>query len=65
MKLTIGTKVHYAPAYGAPENGVIKSHHDTRLDAVFVVYHCGNDWENYKNYTAALTSIKDLKPGWV
>jgi len=31
----------------------------------FVVYHCGEDWLNYQNYTAAKTSREDLVWGWV
>ena len=33
-------------------------------DTVRVVYHCNNDWDNYRNYTAATTNIIDLKIGW-
>lgn len=68
MNLRIGTKVHYIPYEGCDpslyENGVIKSHTDD-LTHVFVVYNCAGEWENYQNYTAARTSINQLKPGWV
>ena len=44
------------------EEGVIKSVSDDKH--VFVVYHCDNDWINYKYYTAARTEVKDLILGW-
>ena len=42
------------------EQGMVKSKHPTQ-DAYFVVYHCGGDWSNYRNYTAALTNACDLR----
>lgn len=44
------------------QNGIIKSIQDT--DSVFVVYHCAEEWENYMNYTAALTKKFQLREGW-
>lgn len=29
-----------------------------------VVYHCGDEWDNYKEYTAARTPNKYLIHGW-
>lgn len=61
-QLTKGTKVHYAPKHRADiENGIVK---DVTEAGVFVVYNCGDDWDNYENYTAALTNPKDLQLGW-
>lgn len=56
-----GDSVHYAPKM---ENGVVKSISEDGLYA-FVVYHCGGEWHKYKDYTAARTSIADLREGWI
>ena len=74
-KLKAGDKVHYQPSHYSQdewENGIIKEIPLFATDkattvgynCVRVVYHCHNDWENYKNYTAALTNLNDLKLGW-
>ena len=64
-EFNVGDKVHYISFKGStPENGIVKSLHDDD-DKVFVVYHCGDEWSNYKNYTAALTNINQLKKGWI
>ena len=66
-KLRVGDKVHYQPGhYGLDqwENGIIKEIRENKTDAVFVVYDCAGDWKNYKNYTGALTNLRDLKLGW-
>lgn len=66
-----GNKVHYAASHIGKtepltkwntENGIVKSVSD---GGVFVVYKCGNDWANYKNYTAACTDPSDLRHGWL
>ncbi len=72
--LKVGDKVCYQPAHYGPgefENGIIKSIPDFALDAddkyyghVRVVYNCGGNWDNYANYTGALTNLRDLKLGW-
>jgi hypothetical protein len=31
---------------------------------VRVVYHCAGEWDNFKNYTSALTPIDYLHKGW-
>ena len=49
-------------AYNRTEVGIVKSISDE--SHVFVVYHCNEDWENYKDYTAARTQISDLTHGW-
>jgi hypothetical protein len=67
VDLKIGDKVHYQPSqYGDEkwENGVVKEIPEWSLDSVRVVYNCGGDWKNYKDYTSALTNIRDLKLGW-
>lgn len=63
-KLRVGDQVHYQPDHypkDAWENGVVK---EIRGKSVFVVYNCDGNWDNYENYTAALTYLKDLKLGW-
>jgi hypothetical protein len=67
FKINVGDKVHYIPFKGCNEsqyqNGIVKSLHDDG-DKVFVVYHCADEWDNYKNYTGALTNVNQLKKGW-
>lgn len=66
-KLSVGQRVYYQPAHykeGEFENGLIKEIPEHTTEAVRVVYNCNGDWNNYKNYTSALTRIKDLKLGW-
>ena len=62
-----GNKVCYQPQHwkehGRFENGIVKEFIN-KYNEIRVVYHCGGDWENYKEYTGALTPIKDLKQGW-
>ena len=62
MKFKIGKKVTYKTPYKC-EKGIIKSISDE--DYSFVVYHCNDDWDNYKEYTAARTPNANLVPGWV
>ena len=31
----------------------------------FVVYHCNDDWDNYRDYTAASTDNQELLHGWI
>ena len=65
-KLKIGDKVHYQPThYGERyENGIVKEIPEHTNDSVRVVYNCGGDWDNFKNYTSALTNKRDLFFGW-
>lgn len=61
----IGDKVHHIGFKGTqPENGIIKEIPEGQLTAVRVVYKCAGDWENYMNYTSALTSVSHLYKGW-
>lgn len=57
-----GQRVHYAPEFGRKENGIVK---EITEHAVFVVYKCDGDWNNYKKYTGANTSSADIYPGWI
>lgn len=49
--------------FGKIERGIIKSLSGS--DHAFVVYHCDENWDNYQNYTAERTQIKNLKLGWI
>ena len=60
-----GRWVVYTDGTDKRQEGRIKSWNDTWI---FVVYNCGNNWESYRDYTAAATDPKDLqflhpKPG--
>lgn len=57
-----GQKVTYV-SIGRVEDGIVKSISDDNY--VFVVYHCGGNWDRYFDYTAARTKIKDLRLGWL
>jgi len=65
--LSVGDKVCYIPYDGCPkekyEEGIVKST-SAYTTKVFVVYHCDGNWEDYMNYTGALTDINQLKLGW-
>jgi hypothetical protein len=66
-KIKIGDKVHYQPEhYGDDkwENGMVKEIPDHANDSIRIVYNCGGNWNNFKEYTSALTNIRDLKLGW-
>lgn len=54
----IGRWVTYYPPFQKPEQGRIKSWNTTYI---FVVYKCGEDWDNYQHYTAAATPPNALK----
>lgn len=63
--ITVGMKVRYQPSHFPEdkwENGIIKEIVDPYYYRV--VFYCGGNWENYMNYTSALTKATDLKPGW-
>lgn len=60
-----GDKVSYQAYEGAPlDEGIVKapSHRST---AVFVVFHCGGDWDNFHMYTGALVPTDTLRKGWL
>lgn len=58
----IGEKVTYVTPHKT-EHGIVKSISDSKH--VFVVYHCGGDWDNYQDHTGARTEVKDLVLGWL
>ena len=67
-KLKIGEKVHYKPDhYGNNEfeNGLVKEVLEWPINSVRVVYNCDCDWKNFKDYTSALTNLRDLRLGWL
>ena len=65
-KIKPGDKVHYWPAHyikqDKHENGMVKSLAPN--GGVFVVYNCGGDWDNYREFTAANTKAHDLFYDW-
>ena len=64
-KLKVGDKVHYVkPGSGETENGMVKSIPEDSIDSVRVVYSCAGEWENFMDYTSALTPLKFLREGW-
>ena len=52
----VGKWVTYA-GYQKLEQGRIKSWNDKWI---FVVYHCDNKWDEFKNYTGCATNPEDL-----
>jgi hypothetical protein len=66
--IKIGDKVYYQPLYYKSdnkfENGIIKEIPEHSTTEVRVVYNCGGDWKNFKDYTSALTDVNDLYYGW-
>ena len=73
--LKVGSKVCYVPEHYVEsnkfENGVVKEIPSFASDAnhahynsVRVVYNCAGNWENYENYTSALTNLRDVVLGW-
>lgn len=56
--MNVGDKVLYLNR----DKGIIKQIDQSK---VWVVFNCGNDWDNYQNYTAALCNIRDLSSGWI
>jgi hypothetical protein len=67
-ELKVGDKVYYQPEHYKGqdkwENGIVKEVPEWSKGSVRVVYNCGGDWENFQNYTSALTSSRDLYLGW-
>ena len=67
LKLKVGNKVHYQPEHYEEnkwENGMVKEIPDHTNDSVRIVYECGGNWSKFKEYTSALTNIRDLNLGW-
>lgn len=63
MKLKPGDKVTYRAFGRIQERGIVKKVKEDSRQA-FVVYKCGEDWDNYREYTAALTNFEDLSLSW-
>ena len=57
----VGEKVTYRSP-GKVEKGIVKAISDDNY--VFVVYHCGNCWDQYDKFTSARTANRDLEAGW-
>ena len=53
----IGQYVVYTNGVGEKETGRIKSWNHKWI---FVVYHCADEWDNFKEYTAAATDPNNL-----
>lgn len=69
MNFEEGQRVHYIRDNHKDkpetfENGIIKTMHPDG-DKAWVVYNCAGEWENYRDYTAALTDFENLRHGWV
>ena len=66
LDVKVGDKVCYRPYHDRSqhENGIVKEVRDDVDSAVWVVYHCNNDWDNFRDYTGARTNIADLDLGW-
>lgn len=66
--IKIGDKVYYQPPHYKSEdkfeNGIVKEAPEHTTTAIRVVYNCGGDWKNFKEYTSALTDVTDLYYGW-
>jgi len=64
--ISIGDKVHYKPDYFKDDEyeiGKVKEVVES-LGGVRVVYHCAGNWDNFMDYTSALTPVEDLYYGW-
>ena len=54
----VGRYVYYYNSVGNKEPGRIKS---WNRNWIFIVYNCGDEWENFEDYTAAATKPSDLE----
>jgi len=59
-----GEKVHYDPMVAGRncENGMVK---EIAENGIRVVFHCNEDWKNFRDYTGQLTSTHQLRKGWI
>lgn len=62
QQLHVGQKVHYMPAVGEPENGIVKAVGER---VAWVVYRCDGQWDRHQEFTGASTRLEDLREGWV
>ena len=69
QKYKVGDKVTYVPFKGCDkkhyEHGIVKEIPEHTDLAIRVVYHCADDWDNYKDYTSALTLIRCIANDWI
>lgn len=63
LDLKVGDKVHYVKGEKC-DNGIVKEIPTPFVGHVRVVYYCAGDWNNYMDYTSALTNITMLRTGW-
>jgi len=61
-KIKRGMKVTYVTPHRI-ETGIVKRICENE-DSAFVVYNCGENWNEYQDYTAAKTKLENLKKGW-
>lgn len=61
-KFSLGDYVHYTPFFGFKENGRISS---IKGSYAYVVYKCAGKWNSFRNYTAVMTPLVQLKTGWI
>lgn len=59
-EISVGQWVEYTDGVGEKRIGRIKWWNVKCTSWVFVVYHCDNNWEDFENYTAAMTNRDDL-----
>lgn len=68
VDIEVGDKVHYQPEHykkeGKWENGIVKAIPSYTPGSIRVVYNCAGNWNDYENYTSALTNLNDLYHGW-
>lgn len=65
--IKVGDRVYYQSPHSPKntyEKGIISGVEKSKAH-VFVVFHCNEDWDNYKNYSSQLTDLKSLYHGWV
>jgi len=79
--IKVGDKVYYRPRHYVGvahlteegetilknyfKNGIVKELPEHTVTALRVVFNCNEQWDDYKDYTAALTNNADLFPGWL
>lgn len=59
-EIGVGVWVEYTPYPGRKEIGRIKWWNVKCSTWVFVVFKCDDNWEDFANYTAAMTNRDDL-----
>ena len=74
IQLSANDMVHVGDWISMPSanaNGIVKEipsfasdELHSHYNSVRIVYNCAGNWEDYANYTSALTNLRDLKLGW-